>query len=77
MYFAAMALNGHANALSRCPLSGVKRTLRGDAPMSAFDPMRTFAPLSVHANFALHITAGTNIIDGGKQALRNFAPGHG
>ena len=25
-----------------CPLSGVKRTLLGGAPMSAFDPKQTF-----------------------------------
>jgi hypothetical protein len=33
--------NGHPNALSRCPLLGVKRTSTGANPMSAFDPKRT------------------------------------
>jgi hypothetical protein len=29
--------------VSGCPLLGVKRTLRGDARMSAFDPKQTLA----------------------------------
>jgi hypothetical protein len=29
----------------QCPVLGVKRTLTGRAPMSAFDPKRTFSPL--------------------------------
>ena len=37
-----MALNGHLNALGRCPLSGVKRTSIDPGEMSAFDPKRTF-----------------------------------
>jgi hypothetical protein len=36
-----LAQSGHLNALSRCPLSGVKRTLIGHAVMSAIDPKRT------------------------------------
>jgi hypothetical protein len=38
-----MAPNGHPNALGRCPLSGVKQTMRGNVPMSAYDPKRTLA----------------------------------
>jgi hypothetical protein len=38
-----MALSGHSRRRERCPLSGVKRTLRGPNPMSAFDPKRTLA----------------------------------
>jgi hypothetical protein len=37
-----LALSGHPKTLNQCPLSGVKRTLHGRAPMSAFDPKRTF-----------------------------------
>src|SRR6516165_9180099 len=33
-----LAQSGHHDALNECPLSGVKRTLRGHALMSAFDP---------------------------------------
>jgi hypothetical protein len=33
-----LALSGHPNVLSRCPLSGVKRTSAAADPMSAFDP---------------------------------------
>jgi hypothetical protein len=35
--------SGHPDALNQCPLLGVKRTSRGQALMSAFDPKRTFA----------------------------------
>jgi hypothetical protein len=34
-------LYGHPNSASRCPLSGVKRTLTSAKPMSAFGPKRT------------------------------------
>src|SRR6516225_8811150 len=37
-----LAQSRHLNALSQCPLLGIKRTLVGDAAMSAFDPKRTF-----------------------------------
>ena len=36
-----LALGGHPDALSRCLLWEVKRTLRRRTPMSAFDPKRT------------------------------------
>jgi hypothetical protein len=36
-----LALGGHSDALSRCPLLGVKRTSMSGNPMSAFDPKRT------------------------------------
>ena len=38
-----LAQSGHFAAEFRCPLLGVKRTLVGDAAMSAFDPKRTSA----------------------------------
>src|SRR5262249_16196166 len=38
-----MAQSGHHAAEFQCLLLGVKRTLLGGAPMSAFDPKRTFA----------------------------------
>ena len=34
---------GHHDCAEACPLLGVKRTLLGDASMSANDPKRTFA----------------------------------
>jgi hypothetical protein len=37
-----LAQSGHHSRSDLCPLSGVKRTSRGRAPMSAFDPKRTF-----------------------------------
>src|SRR5215469_15048694 len=37
----------HHAAEFRCPLLGVKRTLLGGAPMSAFDPKRTWAVQSL------------------------------
>src|SRR5262249_29356397 len=37
-----LAQSGHPQALNQCPLLGVKRTLRGRTPMSAFDPKRAF-----------------------------------
>jgi len=36
-----MALNGHSERHYRCPLSGVKRTLRFGDAASASDPKRT------------------------------------
>jgi hypothetical protein len=36
-----MALGGHPKVTDQCPLSGVKRTSRFTAPMSAYDPKRT------------------------------------
>src|SRR6516165_10417501 len=39
--------SGHSNALNRCLLLGVKRTLIGDAAMSANDPKRTSADSSL------------------------------
>jgi hypothetical protein len=38
------AQSGHFTAEFQCPLLGVKRTLVGDAAMSAFDPKRTLSP---------------------------------
>src|SRR6516225_9820253 len=38
-----LAQSGHPDTLNQCPLLGVKRTLTGRAPMSAFDPNRTQA----------------------------------
>jgi hypothetical protein len=38
-----MAQSGHFTAEFQCPLWGVKRTLVGDAAMSAFDPKQTLA----------------------------------
>jgi hypothetical protein len=40
-----LAQSGHPNGVSRCLLLGVKRTLRFQGAMSAFDPKRTFADL--------------------------------
>jgi hypothetical protein len=37
-----MALSRHHDRADPCPLSGVERTLRGRAPMSAFDAERIF-----------------------------------
>jgi hypothetical protein len=37
-----LAQSGHFAIEFRCPLLGVKRTLVGDAAMSAFDPKRTW-----------------------------------
>ena len=37
-----LAQSGHPDALSRCPLLGVKQTSHLTAAMSAFDPKRTF-----------------------------------
>jgi hypothetical protein len=37
-----LAQSGHPTIARQCPLLGVKRTLVGDAAMSAFDPKRTF-----------------------------------
>jgi hypothetical protein len=39
-----LARSGLLNAINRCLLSGVKRTLLQLTSMSAFDPKRTFAP---------------------------------
>ena len=36
-----LAQSGHPNTLNQCLLLGVKRTSRGRAPMSAFDPKWT------------------------------------
>src|SRR5262249_26406276 len=36
-----LAQSGHRDRANPCPLSGVKQTLRGRAPMSAFDPKRS------------------------------------
>src|SRR5262249_55307721 len=36
-----LAQSGHSVTEFQCPLLGVKRTSRGHAPMSAFDPKRT------------------------------------
>ena len=36
-----MAQSGHSDTFNQCLLLGVKRTLIGSAPMSAFDPKRT------------------------------------
>ena len=36
-----LAKSRHPNSLNECPLLGVKRTLVGDAAMSASDPKRT------------------------------------
>jgi hypothetical protein len=36
-----LAQSGHRGTEFRCPLLGGKRTLRGQALMSAFDPERT------------------------------------
>jgi len=38
-----LAQSGHLAGEFQCPLLGVKRTLVGDAAMSAFDPKRTSA----------------------------------
>src|SRR6516165_12274033 len=38
VYVRFRANNGHGTGRAKCPLSGVKRTLVGDALMSAFDP---------------------------------------
>jgi hypothetical protein len=38
-----MALSGHHDRADPRPLSGVKRTSGGHAPMSALDPKRTLA----------------------------------
>src|SRR6516165_5380011 len=38
------AQSGHSATEFQCPLLGVKRTLLGGAPMSAFDPKRTLRP---------------------------------
>jgi len=37
-----LAQSRHPDTLNECPLLGVKRTSRGQALMSAFDPKRTF-----------------------------------
>src|SRR6516162_8500119 len=39
----ASGTKGHPDTLNRCPLLGVKRTLRQLVAMSAFDPKRTLA----------------------------------
>jgi tRNA A37 threonylcarbamoyltransferase TsaD len=39
-----LAQSGHHDAISQCPLLGVKRTSAETASMSAFDPKRTFGP---------------------------------
>ena len=39
-----LAQSGHSVTEFRCPLLGVKQTLRGRTPMSASDPKRTFGP---------------------------------
>src|SRR5262249_25747755 len=38
-----LAQSGHYATEFQCPLLGGKRTLRGHAPMSTFDPKRTLA----------------------------------
>src|SRR5215813_9606466 len=40
-YCPLLAQSRHPQVRCTCPLSGVKRTSRGHAPMSAFDPKRT------------------------------------
>src|SRR6516165_6156148 len=41
-------IGGHATPPGECPLSGVKRTLVGHAPMSASDPKRTLPRAERH-----------------------------
>src|SRR5262249_19864465 len=49
-------------SLSACPLSGVKRTLIGGAPMSAYDPKRTlFSPLPLRCTTSLPNIGGTKL----------------
>src|SRR5262249_11354630 len=43
-----LAQSGHSPTEFQCPLLGVKRTSRGQALMSAFDPKRTSAGPSSH-----------------------------
>jgi hypothetical protein len=44
-----LAQSGHHNGVQRCLLLGVKRTLVGDAAMSAFDPKQNYdGPKSSH-----------------------------
>jgi hypothetical protein len=47
-----VGLSGHPNVLSRCLLSGVKRTSQFEAAMSAYDPKRTCGrkPVSLAAS---------------------------
>jgi hypothetical protein len=66
-----LAQSGHSESTRRCPLSGVKRTSDGHAPMSAFDPKRTFRlrvrfqplwlPLQFHG-FTEYVSATESII---------------
>jgi len=44
-----LAQSGHANHSQQCPLLGVKRTLVGGAPMSAFDPKPTQSAIPILA----------------------------
>jgi uncharacterized MAPEG superfamily protein len=44
-----LAQSGHPDTLTQCPLSGVKRTSRGHASMSASDPKRTSPSSSIPA----------------------------
>jgi hypothetical protein len=39
-----LAQSGHQDRAAECPLLGVKRTLRFQGVMSAFDPKRTLTP---------------------------------
>jgi len=47
-----LAQSGHLNTRYQYPLSGVKRTVVGDAAMSAFDPKPTFTTPSRTPEFA-------------------------
>ena len=42
-----MAQSGHPSRTQQCPLLGVKRTSRGMAPMSGFDPKRTLSLIGI------------------------------
>src|SRR5580765_3787719 len=42
----ARALSGHGLVHRKCPLSGVKRTSRGETVTSAFNPKRTSTPIA-------------------------------
>jgi len=54
-----MAQSGHSNALSRCPLSGVKQTSRSCAAMSANDPKWTLGdPLRRKSSAAVAAVVG-------------------
>ena len=65
-----LAQSGHFAAEFRCPLLGVKRTLVGDAAMSAFDPKRTSAKAHTDSLECASLTGRIYVVPGLRTPFR-------